>query len=93
MREAFHVIRLAAEGGVAGRLEVAEVISEADVSQLAKAFSEKFGKKVAFRVSQDPSLLAGIKVTVNGVTYDGTLRAQIQKLRDRVADGLSQAYA
>lgn len=93
MREAFNTIRLTAEGGVAARLETAEAISETDVSQLAKALGEKIGKKVAFRVSTDPSLLAGIKVTVNGVTYDGTLRSQIQKLRDRVISGLPQVHA
>ena len=34
-------------------------------------------------------ILAGMKVTVNGVTYDGTLRSQLQKLRDQVAMGVT----
>jgi len=89
IREAFTHVRLAAEGGVAGRLVSAETMSEADVEILAKAFSKKLGKRVAFRVSTDASLLAGMKVTVNGITYDGTLRSQLQKLRDRFATGFS----
>lgn len=93
VRDAFNVVRLTEEGGVSGRLEAAEPMSEADIGTLTKAFSQKLGKKVAFRVSTDPSLLAGMKVTVNGVTYDGTLRSQLQKLRDRFVAGFPGAHA
>jgi F-type H+-transporting ATPase subunit delta len=93
IRDSFSDVRLIQEGGVSGQLVSAEAMSEADMSSLAEAFSKKFGKKVAFRVSTDPSLLAGMKVTVNGVTYDGTLRSQLQKLRDRFVAGLPSAHA
>lgn len=89
IREAFITVRLAHEGGVSGRLVSAEPMSEADIASLAQAFSEKFGKRVAFQVSTDPSLLAGMKVTVNGTTFDGTLRSQLQKLRDRFVTGFT----
>lgn len=82
IRDAFNTVRLTAEGGVSGKLVSAEPMSDADVASLAKAFSQKLGKHVAFRVSVDPSLLAGMRVTVNGVTYDGTLRSQLFQLRD-----------
>jgi F-type H+-transporting ATPase subunit delta len=84
VRDAFSAVRLEAEGGVAGRVVSAEPMSDADVQGLAQAFGRKLGKKVAFRVSTDPSLLAGMKVTVNGTTYDGTLRSQLVQLRDRL---------
>lgn len=84
---AFQEARLVAEGGVPGWLSSAEPVNEADVEGLARAFSRKLGKKVKFNLSTDPSLLAGVKVVVNGVTYDGTLRAQLQKMRDRVVSG------
>jgi F-type H+-transporting ATPase subunit delta len=87
VREAFHQVRLNAEGGVAGQVVSAEPMDQKDIENLAQAFSKKLGKRVAFQVSTDASLLAGMKVTVNGVTYDGTLRAQLQKLRDQVAMG------
>lgn len=59
IRDSFGSVRLTLEGGVAGRLVAAEPMVEADISLLEKAFSKKLGKKVAFRVSIDPSLLAG----------------------------------
>ena len=91
--DAFRSVRLLLEGGLAGQLETAEPLSEPDLDQLVKAFSQKFGKKINFQISTDPALLAGIKVTVNGVTYDGTLRSQLQKLRERVSAGLPVAHA
>ena len=89
VRKAFNEVRLTAEGGVSGQVVSAEAISEADVKSLAASFGRKLGKRVEFQVSTDPSLLAGMKVTVSGVTYDGTLRSQLQQLRDRLLTGAS----
>ncbi|MCM2277985.1 MAG: ATP synthase F1 subunit delta [Oligoflexia bacterium] len=89
IRDEFSAVRLRAEGGVPGRLVSAETMSESDIEGLAKAFSQKMGRRVAFRVATDPSLLAGVKVTVNGVTYDGTLRSQLQRLRDKFLAGVT----
>jgi len=89
IRDEFGSIRLLAEGGMPGVLVTAEPIAQSDVHHLTKSFSRKLGKKIAFQVKTDPSLLAGIKVTVNGVTYDGTLRSQLQQIRDRFLVGTS----
>jgi F-type H+-transporting ATPase subunit delta len=86
--DAFVEVRLVAEGGVSGELVAAQPQSGADVDALSSAFSKKLGKKVAFRLETDPTLLAGVKVTVGGVTYDATLRSQLQRLRDQVAAGV-----
>ena len=87
--EAFRVVRLVAEGGIAATLVSADPMNKEDIEALSKTFSAKYGKRVAFQVSTDPSLLAGMKVTVNGVTYDGTLHSQLQQLRDRVTLGFT----
>ena len=86
--EAFSNVRVQSEGGVIGELVVAdppESLGAQDVDSLTRAFTKKLGKKVHFRVSSDPQLLAGMKVTLGGVTYDGTLRSQLQRLRDQVS--------
>jgi ATP synthase F1 delta subunit len=90
--DSWTLVRLEAEGGVAGRLVSAHLMDEADIETLAKAFSKKLGKKVTFRVATDASLLAGIQVTVNGVTYDGSLRSQLQKLHDHLMAGAPSAH-
>lgn len=91
VRDELATTRLAAQGGIRGSLVAAEAMNPEDIQSLAKAFGKKLGKAVAFQVSTDPALLAGVKVTVNGVTYDGTLRVQLQRLRDgMVLGGVSQ---
>ncbi|HLE00114.1 MAG TPA: ATP synthase F1 subunit delta [Bdellovibrionota bacterium] len=84
IREEFSSIRIEAQGGVSGRLVSAEALDPAELETLVKAFSRKLGKPITFRTFVDPALVAGVKVTVNGVTYDGTLRAQLERLRDEV---------
>ena len=85
--DAFASIRLEETGGTLGLVTSADPLEQNDLDQLSRAFTQKVGKKVAFRTSVDSSLLAGVKVTVNGVTYDGTLRSQLQQLRDRLVYG------
>ena len=41
------------------------------------------GRKVELESKVDPKLLAGLIAEVDGVVYDGSLRTQLQALRDR----------
>lgn len=79
---AFRQVRTESEGGILGTVVSADPVLSADIEALAKDFGLKLGRKVAFDVSVDPELLAGMKVTVAGVTYDGTLSSQIRRMRD-----------
>ena len=81
---ALEEVRLEAVGGILGKLVSADSIAQPDIEALVWAFSKKLGKRVEFQVATDPSLLAGLKVMIQGVTYDGTLRCQLQKLRERM---------
>ena len=84
-------IQLSEQGGVEGRVVSSHPLSEEDLEILVQTFSKKLGKKVTLQVSTDTSLLAGIQVTLNGVTYDGTLRSQLQQLRESLIVSLAQA--
>lgn len=87
--DGFKSVRLESEGGIFGSVVSAEELSASDVEELAKAFTKKLGKKIVFKTAIDPTLLAGLRVTVNGVTYDGSVRSQLQQLRDRLVYGKS----
>jgi len=84
LRDAFRSVRLESEGGVLGTVVSADPLSAQDLQGLAHAFGQKIGKKVAFQARTDASLLAGLRVTVAGVTYDGSLRAQLQRLERKL---------
>ncbi len=85
--QALTLARIESEGGVLGTVDSADPMDKADLDSVARSFTQKLGKKVTFRTSVNPELLAGIKVTVSGVTYDGTLRSQLDRLRDRLVSG------
>jgi len=72
-----------AEGKVVGEVLAPELVDEAELKDLAVSFEKKLGKPVFLRQKKDPSLLAGLKVTLNGVTYDGTLRSQLSRLKEK----------
>jgi F-type H+-transporting ATPase subunit delta len=87
--DTFVSVRLESEGATLGMVVSADPLKKEDLEGLATAFTRKLGKKVVFKSSVEPSLLAGLKVTVNGITYDGSLRSQLQQLRDRLVYGKS----
>ena len=47
----------------------------------AKAMS---GKKVQMQVVHDPSLLGGLVAKLGDVVYDGSLRTQLERMRDEL---------
>jgi F-type H+-transporting ATPase subunit delta len=52
---------------------------------LGKALANATGKKVELSARVDPSLLGGVLVRMGGRTYDGTVRARLQALRDTLS--------
>ncbi len=92
IRDAYAAVRLEAQGGMLGTVVSADPLEASELESLSKAFTNKFKKRVEFRMTTDPSLLAGMKVTVNGVTYDGSLRSQLQRLRDQLVYGSSASH-
>ena len=80
---AFERIRLESAGGVLGQVVSAGALSAQDVAELSEVFEKKTGKKVSFKTQVDSSLIAGLRVTVQGKTYDGSLKTQLNRLKDR----------
>ncbi len=83
----FAQVRLEAEGAILGKVESADALKDTDLEDLARAFTKKMGKRVVFKTSINPDLLAGMKVTVSGVTYDGSMRAQLNQVGERLTQG------
>ncbi len=52
---------------------------------LHTALAAATGRDVELRTTVDPALLGGLKVTVGGQTYDGTVRTRLATLRRRLS--------
>ncbi len=95
IQRAFSRLCLEAAGGLLGTVESADPLEARDLEELQDSFSKKTGKKVKFQVLIDPALIAGVRITVNGVTYDGTIKASLQRFKNlftgaRQASGLAK---
>jgi len=71
---------------------VAHVISamelkESQVSALERMLYEKLGKKVKMLLGTDPSIIGGLRVEVDGLLIDRTLKKQLGDLRDAIKKG------
>ncbi len=53
--------------------------------RLVQAFAASLGKRVVAREEVVPELLAGVVVEAEGKVYDGSLRAQLDRLAEKIA--------
>jgi len=81
--------RLADErsGRVHGEAITALPLAEADVAALAEALSTALHKEVHLAVRQDPAVLGGVVAQVGNLVFDGSLRTQLQRMKDHLIKG------
>ena len=68
-------------GRVAARVRSATPLDEQQQKRLVKTLEALSGKKVDMAVEHDPSLLGGVVAKVGDVLYDGSLRTQLERIR------------
>jgi F-type H+-transporting ATPase subunit delta len=85
IQKAFHELILERLG-----VAEAEVTSPAQLTpkqkrELSAALERLTGKKIEARYDLDPALLGGAVVRIGSTIYDGSVRAQLERLRARLA--------
>ena len=70
----------------------AEVVSatsldEAAVGRLAQALKDMAGREVELQVKEDPSLIGGIVARIGDLVLDGSVRSQLESLKDSLKRG------
>lgn len=71
----------AARGVVTAQAVTAAPLDRAQQERLASALSAAAGATVELAAEVDPRLLGGVRVTMAGRIYDGTVRGRLQGLR------------
>lgn len=87
IRDAYTDLWNEQRGVVAAEAISAAPLLDAQQKALAAAAKKLAGREVTLKSSVDPSLLGGVVLRMNGRTYDGSLRAQLRALRERLAPG------
>ncbi len=80
--EAFRALVDQSKNTVRGTLTTVDTLSEAETSEISQAFARKFNKQVVLEPVIDKSLLGGLVVQVQGLTFDGSLKTTIRRLRE-----------
>lgn len=76
-----------AKGRVEARVVSANVLDGALVAQLRERLRGLAGKEVLLQQETNPSLLGGLWVELEGKVYDGSIRTQLEKMKQRIARG------
>lgn len=74
-------------GRVHGEAVTAMPLADKDVAALAKALSSALDKEVHLDARQDPAVLGGVVAQVGNLVFDGSLRTQLQRMKDNLIKG------
>lgn len=72
-------------GRVSAEVVSAQPLGAAQLAQITAALEKLSGKKVDLVKREDPALLGGVVAKLGDTVYDGSLRTQLQSLRDELS--------
>lgn len=72
------------QGIVRGTVTTVEALTDAETADLAKTFARKFNKQVILEPAVDSDILGGLIVKIQGMTFDGSLKTTIRRLKENL---------
>jgi F-type H+-transporting ATPase subunit delta len=72
------------QGVVRAQVQSAAPLNEKQRSVLQQELSRLANKKVRCEFSIDPALIGGVLARIGGTVYDGSVRSQLESLRERL---------
>lgn len=75
----------AARGVLDAEVVTPRPLGAGEIERLAKQLAARTGRQVRLRTNTDPTLLGGLVTRIGDVIYDGSLRHQLARLRERMA--------
>jgi F-type H+-transporting ATPase subunit delta len=71
-------------GRVRAEVTSARPLPAEHVAQIQAALEKAAGKKVLLEKSEDPSLLGGVVAKLGDIVYDGSVRTQLERMREEI---------
>jgi F-type H+-transporting ATPase subunit delta len=72
-------------GMIAATVTTARPVAESSQTNLIERLSALTKKKVRVDFEQDPDLIGGLVTRIGSTVYDGSVRTQLQQIRDKMA--------
>lgn len=76
-----------ARGVVSAEVVSARPLERTQRAALAEAIRRATGQEADLAARVDPEVLGGLRLTMQGRTYDGTVRGRLRALRSRLVEG------
>jgi F-type H+-transporting ATPase subunit delta len=86
LAEAYRERLLAHQNIIRAQVTSAMALSPEKTRALEDSLSKATGKKVELSISVDPALLGGVVATIGSTVYDGSVKTQLQKLRQELVE-------
>lgn len=86
LAEAFRERLLAHQNIVRAEVTSAAPLSPEKTKALEDSLAKATGKKVELSVSVDPSLLGGVVAKIGSTVYDGSVKTQLQRMRQELVE-------
>jgi len=81
---AFRELLMVDRGEVEGVAESAHPLGDDELKALTELASRLSGKQVVLTAAHKPELIGGVRLVVGNVLYDGSLRAALDQLQDKL---------
>jgi F-type H+-transporting ATPase subunit delta len=75
------------QGFAEAQVSTARQLGDPEKQMLEAEIARMTGKKVRVRYEQDASLLGGAVVQVGSTIYDGSVKGQLEKIREQLVEG------
>ncbi len=83
----FSAMRDDAEGRVRGEAVTPMPLQDAEIQELRAALSKALQKEVELDSRVDPDLLGGVVARVGNLVFDGSLRTQLERIKETLTKG------
>jgi F-type H+-transporting ATPase subunit delta len=64
-------------------------LSSSQMDKVKKEVTKKYGKDVNYIFSVDPSLVAGVTITVNSRQFDGSVKYKLEQMKKALDENLA----
>ena len=88
--EEFRALADAQAGVIRASVTSAAPLAEAMVELIRSRLAARFGKKIILSLAVEPELIGGLVVKAGSLTFDGSLRSQLNAIQSQLLEGVSR---
>ncbi len=84
IRSAYQRLEDAMAGRLRAKVVSARALTEEEVAAIRDALARRLEKQIVLETAEDAEILGGIVCKIDGMVFDGSVRTQLEKLRETI---------